>query len=440
MSSGRFSIVQYIVRGSDVAGQHCGYCNEGDGQVVNGIWAHTLTCQDYKYLMDRGWARSGKYVYKPRMKTVCCPAYIIRCEALDFSLSKSQKAVLKKMQRYLAGKDKREGEKAAKFQSELKNAGPAVRQLIKVVAKRWLPRPGLGADPDKPRCRKAKEIRREQWLSKRRDAAISSHRSAKKLEDFFETDEDAHKLTVKILPCSMANDEFKASFQETYALYVKYLIGVHGKDESECSRKSFSTFLVDSPLTPCKPEDGPPFGYGSFHQQYRIDGELIAVGVLDIVPNCLCSIYMFYDPDYSFLSIGTYTALREIHFTRQLQKQVPNLTFYYMGYYIRSCQKMKYKGQYQPSFLLCPEAYSWIPIQQCVPKLDASKYSRLDDRDAEEDEVEVSKVLILSGNTAMPYEIFAAREKDRQHEQDVREYAQLIGPKAATGMLLLLEL
>eukprot|EP00118_Oscarella_pearsei_P007209 m.34469 g.34469 ORF g.34469 m.34469 type:complete len:67 (+) comp31984_c0_seq15:808-1008(+) len=43
MSSGRFSIVQYIVRGSDVAGQHCGYCNEGDGQVVNGIQQTNLS-------------------------------------------------------------------------------------------------------------------------------------------------------------------------------------------------------------------------------------------------------------------------------------------------------------------------------------------------------------------------------------------------------------
>lgn len=51
-------------------------------------------------------------------------------------------------------------------------------------------------------------------------------------------------------------------------------------------------------------------GYGSFHQQYLLDGKLIGVGVLDILPHCVSSKYFFYDPDYEFLSLGTYSALR----------------------------------------------------------------------------------------------------------------------------------
>lgn len=38
--------------------------------------------------------------------------------------------------------------------------------------------------------------------------------------------------------------------------------------------------------------------------------KLIAVGVLDILPRCVSSVYFFYDPDYSFLSLGVYSALR----------------------------------------------------------------------------------------------------------------------------------
>lgn len=37
---------------------------------------------------------------------------------------------------------------------------------------------------------------------------------------------------------------------------------------------------------------------------------MIAVGVIDLLPSCLSSVYFFYDPDYSFLSLGTYAALR----------------------------------------------------------------------------------------------------------------------------------
>lgn len=51
-------------------------------------------------------------------------------------------------------------------------------------------------------------------------------------------------------------------------------------------------------------------GYGSFHQQYRINGKLVGVGVIDILFNCVSSVYFFYDPDFQFLNMGTYSALR----------------------------------------------------------------------------------------------------------------------------------
>lgn len=56
--------------------------------------------------------------------------------------------------------------------------------------------------------------------------------------------------------------------------------------------------------------NGPPDGYGSFHQHYILDGKLIAVAVLDILPASLSSVYLYYDPDYSFLGLGVYSALR----------------------------------------------------------------------------------------------------------------------------------
>ena len=38
-----------------------------------------------------------------------------------------------------------------------------------------------------------------------------------------------------------------------------------------------------------------------------------------------------------------------------------------------------FQGQYSPSYLVCPETYNWIPIEQCLPKFDRTKYARLDD-------------------------------------------------------------
>ena len=51
-------------------------------------------------------------------------------------------------------------------------------------------------------------------------------------------------------------------------------------------------------------------GYGSFHQQYLLDGKIICVGVLDILPSLVSSKYLYYDPDYEFLNLGKYSALR----------------------------------------------------------------------------------------------------------------------------------
>ncbi len=47
------------------------------------------------------------------------------------------------------------------------------------------------------------------------------------------------------------------------------------------------------------------------HQQYWLHGErLIAVGLIELPPGCLSSLYLFYDPEFAFLNLGTYGALR----------------------------------------------------------------------------------------------------------------------------------
>jgi BRCT domain type II-containing protein len=47
---------------------------------------------------------------------------------------------------------------------------------------------------------------------------------------------------------------------------------------------------------------------------HRIDGEIMAVGVLDFTPNVLSSVYLFYNPKFEFLSPGTFAAVREIEY------------------------------------------------------------------------------------------------------------------------------
>lgn len=60
-----------------------------------------MRCQDYQDLIDRGWRRCGNYCYKLRNENTCCPCYTIKCDALEFKLTKSNKRILRRMSRYL---------------------------------------------------------------------------------------------------------------------------------------------------------------------------------------------------------------------------------------------------------------------------------------------------------------------------------------------------
>lgn len=150
----------------------------------------------------------------------------------------------------------------------------------------------------------------------------------------------------------------KSSYDpKEYSLYRKYQIRVHNDRPDRVTESSYRRFLVDTPLVYVPPTgDGSvaPCGFGSFHQQYLIDGQLIAVGVIDILPNCLSSKYLFWDPDLATLSLGKFSALEEIKWVRENQAYCPSLQYYYLGYYIHSCNKMRYKAAYRPSELLCP--------------------------------------------------------------------------------------
>lgn len=77
---------------------------------------------------------------------------------------------------------------------------------------------------------------------------------------------------------------------------------------------------------------------------------------------------------------------REICLARKLYSISPDMKYYYMGFYIHTCPKMRYKAKFKPSYLLCPLRYTWHGIDRCVQKLDKEKYSIFDESDDIQDE------------------------------------------------------
>ena len=68
--------------------------------------------------------------------------------------------------------------------------------------------------------------------------------------------------------------------------------------------------------------------------KWYLEGKLIAIGVVDILPEALSSVYFFYDPDYKNLRLGTISSLKEIEYIQEMQKFFPQFKYYYLGFYI----------------------------------------------------------------------------------------------------------
>lgn len=93
-----YSIVEYLGGSND---GKCGYCKQTGNYNSHGFWAHTMNVDDYQGLINRNWRRSGQYCYLPQNNNTCCPMYTIKCDALNFKLTRSHKKILKKVNKFL---------------------------------------------------------------------------------------------------------------------------------------------------------------------------------------------------------------------------------------------------------------------------------------------------------------------------------------------------
>ncbi|KAM5429701.1 Arginyl-tRNA--protein transferase 1 [Microsporum canis] len=185
------------------------------------------------------------------------------------------------------------------------------------------------------------------------------------------TIEPAHRFEV-----NLESDSFSVA---KFNLFLRYQTTIHKEHESRWKHSDFKRFLCSglkqkTVKQTFKGEDGSPATVerklGSYHQCYRLDGVLIAVAVLDFLPHSVSSVYIFYDPDYEKFELGKLSAMREIALTQEMRYQ-----HYYMGYYIHSCPKMRYKGTFRPQYLQDPESYEWEPLDEVfAPKLDKRRY------------------------------------------------------------------
>lgn len=149
----------------------------------------------------------------------------------------------------------------------------------------------------------------------------------------------------------ISTDVVPPAFQdEAFTLYQKYISSRHpggGMDDTNPER--YLDFLT------CDWAE-------TEFVEFRIDGRLIAVAVQDVLTRGLSSVYSFFDPEFTRLSLGRYAVLWQIGEAQRRQ-----LPWLFLGYWIGNCKKMLYKQEYRPIELLQQGHWQRFERNQTLP-------------------------------------------------------------------------
>ncbi|MDE1942452.1 MAG: arginyltransferase [Betaproteobacteria bacterium] len=131
--------------------------------------------------------------------------------------------------------------------------------------------------------------------------------------------------------------------EEHYELYSRYQTARHLERNSGLdSQEQYVHFLLQSTVP-------------SQLVEFRENGILRMISIIDELEQGLSSVYTFYDPDLPQASLGTYNILWQIEECRRR-----NLPWLYLGYWIARSNKMAYKIRFQPLQGLVDQR--WIPL------------------------------------------------------------------------------
>ncbi len=87
----------------------------------------------------------------------------------------------------------------------------------------------------------------------------------------------------------------------------------------------------------------------------RVGDRLVGLGIVDLLPDVVSSVYFFFDPTEARRSLGTFSALREVELARETGRR-----YVYLGYWIAGCREMDYKARFRPCEVLRDGA--WTPL------------------------------------------------------------------------------
>lgn len=400
-TEGKIKIV--LMSGADRQRDNCPYCDTPGGDfndimVIYGSVDH----QFIEDMMDHSWWRTGNVLYRPRQKEVCCPAYTVRLDINRYKFTKGHRRVLRKFAQFLQEGDLRwppdapaeaveeskrtevipSNDDGTQMDTMSKEEGEGAAQQLDVQGVSKVGHKRQHADSTEETSGsfpgRVPDVSDAPLMCGKKTSGAADNKATgqgkggqgKSLREMLHDEETLvnpkHVLTMELHPVNPPSPRFRETMEDSYALYVRFQDVVHPGKLKFRDYKQFQWGFCDS----CMPNvvEG-DLVLGTFHQQYYLDGCLVAVSVIDILPSYFVSIYLYYDPDLRFTQPGIYTILREVDFVHRLQKLRPELRYYDLGYYHHFSPKMSYKRQFRPAECLCPYTLKWCDLDTCIPMM-----------------------------------------------------------------------
>lgn len=335
-----------------IEGHECGYCHDTKTDdflgvqslpqnalapkkathITVGCSVEHMSCPTYDQCINMGFRRSGKFLYKGDMLRGCCRMFTIRTKIDLMKITKEHRQVVNRFKRAISDKN---------------------------------PSQPLQPSQTSQPSRRAKS-------------------DAFDLQSLIEAEQSSSRFHTRF--------ESARFSKEKYELYKKYQTRVHNDDPDDMSEGQFVNFLCDLPFLERELEGTKedwdelnswvarwrrgeklprPKRIGPVHECYYFDDQLIGISFLDMLPTGVSSVYFVWDPDYAHLSLGTLLGIREVQMCHEL-----GLGYYYLGYYIDDCPKMRYKAKFGGEILdVCNEVF--IPLEQAKPLMQGGRFFAL---------------------------------------------------------------
>jgi leucyl-tRNA---protein transferase len=104
-----------------------------------------------------------------------------------------------------------------------------------------------------------------------------------------------------------------------------------GDSDGQYRPEDYESFLVDTCLSQ------------TVELSFWLDKTLVCVSIVDCGRISLSAVYTYFDPSHSKLSLGTYSILKQIEFTRDTERQ-----YAYLGMYVSENRHLSYKARFTP--------------------------------------------------------------------------------------------